>query len=208
MPEIIFRPFGEFGTNTYLVVDSSGRRGVLIDPGAEPEEISAWIGGRHIERILLTHAHPDHTGALADLRETLGAPVLCHPADATVFDIETDFRLEHEDVVAVGSDRLQVAHIPGHTPGSVALRPMGVGDAAWAIVGDAIFPGGPGHTGSPEGLRTALRSLERTVFTWKDETRLYPGHGEPTTVGAEREAFEAFMARDLPEGLHGDVTWR
>jgi glyoxylase-like metal-dependent hydrolase (beta-lactamase superfamily II) len=77
-----------------------------------------------------------------------------------------------------------------------------------AVVGDAIFPGGPGRTESPEALEQALAGLERTVFTWPDETALYPGHGEPTTVGRERPGFEAFLAAPRPAGLYGDVTWK
>lgn len=208
MLDIYVRPFGEFGTNVYLLVDPSAGKGVLIDPGADADGISAWIGDRRVERILLTHAHPDHTGALLDLRKTLGVPVGAHPADAKAFNVEVDFPLADGALVAAASDQLKVVHVPGHTPGSVALKPISEGDMPWAIVGDAIFPGGPGRTGSPADLRTALRSLEKTVFTWSDETMLHPGHGEPTTVGTERDAFQAFIERDLPADLHGDVTWR
>ena len=93
--------------------------------------------------------------------------------------------------------------VPGHTPGSVCLRLDGR-----AVVGDAIFPGGPGHTRSPEALAQSLVSLGLTVFTWPDETELYPGHGTPTTVGAERPAFEQFLQADHPPDLCGDVSWR
>ena len=86
--------------------------------------------------------------------------------------------------------------------GSVCLR-----FDARAIVGDVIFPGGPGHTSTPEELNQSLASLQRTVFTWPDETTLYPGHGQPTTVGQERAGFEAFLARPRPADLCGDVTW-
>jgi glyoxylase-like metal-dependent hydrolase (beta-lactamase superfamily II) len=76
-----------------------------------------------------------------------------------------------------------------------------------AVVGDAIFPGGPGHTNSPQELSQALLSLRRSVFTWADETELFPGHGRSTRVGQERAGFEAFMARPLPPDLFGDIGW-
>jgi glyoxylase-like metal-dependent hydrolase (beta-lactamase superfamily II) len=96
-----------------------------------------------------------------------------------------------------------VVHVPGHTPGSVCLR-LG----KQVIVGDAIFPGGPGHTTSPEALTQSLESLARRVFRWPDATELFPGHGSSTTVGAERESFEAFLAAERPANLCGDVAWR
>jgi glyoxylase-like metal-dependent hydrolase (beta-lactamase superfamily II) len=104
--------------------------------------------------------------------------------------------------VEIGRGRLQVIHLPGHTPGSVCLRLNRI-----VIVGDTIFPGGPGYTESPQALAESLVSLGRTVFTWADETELYPGHGGPTTVGAERAAFERFLAADHPPDLCGELTW-
>jgi glyoxylase-like metal-dependent hydrolase (beta-lactamase superfamily II) len=104
--------------------------------------------------------------------------------------------------VEVGRGRLQVIHLPGHTPGSVCLRLNRI-----VIVGDAIFPGGPGYTESPQALAQSLVSLGRTVFTWVDETELHPGHGDPTTVGAERAAFERFLTADHPPDLCGELTW-
>jgi glyoxylase-like metal-dependent hydrolase (beta-lactamase superfamily II) len=77
-----------------------------------------------------------------------------------------------------------------------------------AVVGDAIFPGGPGHTATPDALAQSLISLGRTVFTWPDQTELFPGHGPSTTVGSERPYFERFIQADHPLDLCGDVSWR
>jgi len=126
-----------------------------------------------------------------------------HPAEAAAFGIRADFELRDGGRLWVGRCYVRLVHVPGHTPGSVALR-----FDRRAVVGDAIFPGGPGHTNSPEALQTALLSLQRTVFTWPDETSLYPGHGDSTTVGAERSAFQEFLARPRPSELCGDVTWQ
>jgi hydroxyacylglutathione hydrolase len=137
------------------------------------------------------------------VRRAMGVPVGIHPADAQAFAVEGDFPLLDGAEVEVGCGRVMVVHVPGHTPGSVCLRLNGE-----AIVGDAIFPGGPGYTASPEALVHSLVSLGRTVFAWPDETELFPGHGGATTVGAERADFERFVASDHPPGLCGDVAWR
>ncbi|MBU0702615.1 MAG: MBL fold metallo-hydrolase, partial [Chloroflexi bacterium] len=142
------------------------------------------------------------TLALDEVRAALGAPVGIHPADAAEFGVRADFELRDGGRLRVGRRYVRLVHLPGHTPGSVALR-----FDRRAIVGDAIFPGGPGHTRTPDALQTALLSLQRTVFTWPDETRLYPGHGAPTTVGEERAAFQEFLARPRSSELCGDVTW-
>ena len=118
------------------------------------------------------------------------------PDDAADFELRDGMRLR------VGRRYVRVIHVPGHTPGSEALR-----FDRRAIVGDAVFPAGPGHTGTPEALQTLLLSLQRTIFTWPDDTRLYPGHGESITVGAALSAFQEFLARPRPLDLCGDVTW-
>lgn len=201
-------PVGPLRANCYLLGDPDGDSAVLIDPGDQAPTLLDWIGRRTISHILITHGDADHVGALAAVRTAVKAPVAIHPADAERFGIQAEHSLPHGTVIEAVGAAFHVFHVPGHTPGSVAFRIEEQDGPPRAIVGDAIFPGGPGHTRSPAALQTALRALASTVFTWPDETRLYPGHGEPTTVGAERAAFEAFTARPLPPDLHGDVTWR
>jgi glyoxylase-like metal-dependent hydrolase (beta-lactamase superfamily II) len=191
--------------NCYLLVDPATNAALLIDPGDEAARILEWLAGVRVQAILLTHADEDHVGAVNAVRAALGVRAGLHPADdalAAANGVSADFALNDGAEVRLGAQVIAVAHAPGHTPGSVCLR---FGDRA--IVGDAVFPGGPGHTDSPEALEQALAGLRRTVFTWPDETRLYPGHGDSTTVGRERAGFEAFLARPRPAGLHGDVTW-
>jgi len=195
-------PVGEFGTNCYLLTCPDTGRALLVDPGGDPEAIWELCEDSQVTRILLTHGHPDHTLALDQARTTLNVPVGIHPADADEFGIAADFDLRDRMRLGVGRHYIRVMHIPGHTPGSVALR-----FDQRAVVGDAVFPGGPGHTKTPQALRTLLLSLQRTVFTWPDETLLYPGHGDHTTVGAERPAFQEFLARPRASDMCGDVTW-
>ena len=101
-----------------------------------------------------------------------------------------------------GQCQLRVVHTPGHTPGSVSL----VLDER-VLVGDTVFPSGPGHSDSSAQLAQILDTLRNIVFRWPDETELYPGHGPGTTIGRERPDFEAFMAQLRSDDLYGDVTW-
>ncbi|MFQ6101339.1 MAG: MBL fold metallo-hydrolase [Anaerolineae bacterium] len=195
-------PVGEYVTNCYLLTCPQTNQALLVDPGEDPEAVLALCEGVQVARILLTHGHPDHLLALDEVRAALEVPVGIHPADAAEFGVEADFDLRDGRRLRVGHRYVRVVHVPGHTPGSVALR-----FDRRAVVGDAVFPGGPGHTSTPQALQTLLLSLQRTVFTWPDDTLLYPGHGESTTVEAERLAFQEFLARPRPPDLCGDVTW-
>jgi glyoxylase-like metal-dependent hydrolase (beta-lactamase superfamily II) len=189
--------------NCYLLRCPVSGETAIVDPGADPEKILAVVVHAPVCSILLTHGHADHVGALEEVRNALGVPVGIHPADAEAFDLQADFSLSDGKVVEVGRSQVSVVHVPGHTPGSVCLRLDG-----HAVVGDAIFPGGPGHTTSAEALEQSLGSLRRKIFVWPDEIELHPGHGGTTTVGAERAAFESFVASERPSDLYGDVAWR
>ncbi|MDY7075874.1 MAG: MBL fold metallo-hydrolase [Chloroflexota bacterium] len=195
-------PVGEYETNCYLLTCPDTGRALLMDPGADPEAILSLCKDFQVTRILLTHGHFDHILALYAVQAALQVPVGVHPADAAEFDITADFELRNGMRLGVGRRYVRLVHIPGHTPGSMALR-----FDRRAIVGDAIFPGGPGHTTTPDTLQTLLLSLQRTVFTWPDDTLLYSGHGDHTAVGAERPAFQEFLARPRSTDLCGDVTW-
>ena len=195
-------PVGEYGTNCYLLTCPETGRGLLVDPGGDAKTILELCGGSQVTRILLTHGHFDHTLALDEVRAALKAPVGIHPADAAEFGIIGDFDLDDGDVLTLGDGELAVVHTPGHTPGSVCFR-----FGRCAIVGDTLFPGGPGHSRTPEALAQILASLQDKVFTWPDDTTFYPGHGEGSTIGAVRPDFEAFMAQPRSPELCGDVEW-
>jgi hydroxyacylglutathione hydrolase len=194
---------GPWPMNCYLLCCPVSDEMAIVDPGADAETILRAVDRARVCSILLTHGHPDHVGALEVVRNTLGVPVGIHPSDAEAFGLRADFSLAGGTDVQVGRSRLSVAHVPGHTPGSVCLRLNGR-----AVVGDAIFPGGPGHTTSPEALEQSLESLRREILIWADDVELHPGHGSYTTVGAERAAFERFVASERPADLCGDVAWR
>lgn len=191
---------GEWGTNCYLL-ESNGEC-LVVDPGDEAERILSAVAGRPVGAIVLTHGHPDHLGAMAAIRGFTSAPVYLHAADSAAFGVPADRELADGQSLRVGWFSLQVVHTPGHTPGSVCLR-----FDQRVLVGDTLFPGGPGRTDSPQALEEVLASLREIVFTWPDETLFYPGHGQGATVGAVRPAFQSFEAHPRPDGLFGDVIW-
>ena len=193
-------PLGEWSTNCYVL--TGGQESLIVDPAAEAERILAAVAGTTVKAILLTHAHPDHLQALDQVRQATGAPLGLHPADAAEFGVQSDFDLTDGAVLRLGDEELRVVHTPGHTPGSVCFR-----FDCRAIVGDTLFPGGPGHSDTAEALAQILASLQYKVFTWPDDTIFYPGHGEGSTIAAVRPAFVAFLARPHSPDLCGDVEW-
>jgi len=198
--QLVTLPMGPWQTNCFIL--TSGGQAVIVDPAGEPRQILHAAGGTEVGAILLTHGHPDHVGALGEVRAATGAPVGIHPADAAAFNLEADFALEDGMEIDFGKGQLAVYHTPGHTPGSVCFR-----FDSRALVGDTLFPGGPGHSKSPAALAEILNSLREVLFTWPDELYFIPGHGHGSTLGAVRPAYEAFLARPLPADLCGDVEW-
>jgi glyoxylase-like metal-dependent hydrolase (beta-lactamase superfamily II) len=198
--QLVTLPLGQWKTNCYVLI--GGGESIIVDPAAEPERILAAVEGTAVKAILLTHGHLDHVQGLDAVRQATGAPLGLHPADAVEFGIVGDFDLDDGDVLTLGGGQVTVVHTPGHTPGSVCFR-----FGRCAIVGDTLFPGGPGHSRTPGALAQILASLRDKVFAWPDDTVFYPGHGEGSTIGTVRPAFEAFMARPRSPELCGDVEW-
>ncbi len=200
---------GPWPVNAYVLVCPTTRRSVLIDPGADPGELMDMLVGTEAAAILLTHAHPDHVGALDEMRARLGAPVMAHPGSRHHgVNLVADRWIGDGDRLNVGRHTLRVYHAPGHTDDQVCF-------ALWddegkedhrVIVGDAVFEGGPGKTQSPEDFNVALETLRRVVLSWPDEAICYPGHGAPFRLGDIRGALRAFLRKD-----HGDfcghATW-
>ncbi len=191
---------GQWGTNCYLL--GSDSECLVVDPGGEPERVLDAVAGRRVVAILLTHGHPDHSGAAGAIQQATDAPLYVHPADAAASGMQVDGVLVDGQSLRVGWFEVRIVHTPGHTPGSVCLR-----FDERALVGDTLFPGGPGRTDSPQALDELIASLRNVVFAWPDETRFYPGHGEGATIGAIRPAFLEFSRDPQTVGRCGDLLW-
>jgi hydroxyacylglutathione hydrolase len=201
--ELKGRAVGPWPMNSYVLVCRETNESVLIDPGAEPETLAAMLAGTTPVGILLTHTHPDHIGALAEMRARLNVPLLAHPgAHFNALPLAADVWLNHGDVVPLGRHTLRVYHTPGHIDDQICFA---LPDPR-VIVGDTIFAGGPGKTWSPESFATSLGTLRRVVLAWPDETICYPGHGPHFRLGDIRPAVESFLVRDHGE-FFGDATW-
>jgi glyoxylase-like metal-dependent hydrolase (beta-lactamase superfamily II) len=194
---------GPWPMNNYIVICQETQTSAIIDPGAEADTILELVKGTTVAVILLTHGHPDHITALDDVKEQTGAPVHMHPEDSAYFDLACDLSIHDGQLIPVGNISLRVIHTPGHTPGQCCFD---LGDDR-IVVGDTIFVGGPGRTWSPQDFSRTMKTMQKIVFRWSDETRFFPGHGPDGKIGEERAAFEAFVARGWPDDLAGDVTW-
>jgi glyoxylase-like metal-dependent hydrolase (beta-lactamase superfamily II) len=201
--KLIIKEVGPWPMNTYLLVCEETQVCAIVDPGADAQTLLALAQGTQVAAILITHAHPDHIGALVEVKAATGAPVYLHPKDAEQFGVVYDNPLQHGQVIPVGNLRLGAIHTPGHTPGMTCLD---LGDGR-VLVGDTIFVGGPGKTWSAEDFIVTMQTMQTIVFAWPDATRFYPGHGPSGTIGAERPAFEAFLQRGWSPGSFGDITW-
>ena len=193
---------GPFGTNAYIIICQKSRDSVVIDAPADARSIMERLKGTNPRYILLTHSHMDHLGALSELRSGLGVPLGAHAADSRRLSSPPEILLNDGDTVSFGNIKLEVLHAPGHTPGSLCFRA-----GQYLIAGDTIFPGGPGKTASPGDLRQIIESITRSIFVLPDDTGIYPGHGEPTTVRQAKEEFAVFSSRPHDPNLCGDVLW-
>lgn len=191
---------GPMDNNAYLLVCRRTNEALLVDAAAEPERISDMIGhgqGRPTLRtIVTTHQHPDHWQALGAVAGSNGANTAAHPDDADPLPVPPDFLLNHGDTVTVGDCTLDVIHLRGHTPGSVALLYRDPNGSPQLFTGDSLFPGGVGKTRSAEAFSSLLDDVEQRVFAiLPDDTWFYPGHGDDSTLGAERPKLPEWRER-------------
>ena len=182
---------GPMDNNAYLLVCKHTNEAVLIDAANDSDRIIELLGddpaGPPLRGIITTHQHRDHWQALADVAAISGATVYAGAADAGGIPVPTDVALEQGDTVPLGDCRLEVVALRGHTPGSVALLYSDPHGQPHLFTGDSLFPGGPGKTPTPETFSSLMDDLEARVFgILPDDTRVYPGHGDDTTLGAER----------------------
>jgi len=182
---------GGLDNNVYILIDAATRESVIVDCADEAERILAACHDTKVQAIWETHGDGDHIRALDAVRSALDVPVAIHRADAAALSSGPDRYLEHGDLLTVGSLSFLVLHTPGHTAGGVCFSYPG-----HLIAGDTLFPGGPGNTrraGSDFPL--LIEKIKTHLFVLPDETRVYPGHGRETTIGAERPHLAEWIAR-------------
>lgn len=194
--EIRKRSVGPMDNNAYAVVDVAGGRAVLIDAAAEAARVRELVTDAAVAAVVTTHRHADHWQALGAVAAAVSAPVLAGHEDADAIGPAVDRRLHHGDTIAAGAITLEVRHTPGHTPGSICLLLRGADDRHHLFTGDTLFPGGPGNTfGDSDAFARIMSSLHRRVFDLPDATWVYPGHGDDTSLGAERPDLQAWERR-------------
>jgi glyoxylase-like metal-dependent hydrolase (beta-lactamase superfamily II) len=182
----------EVDNNIWVVGDDD--ECVVIDAPHSVPDILAVIGDRKVKAILLTHAHDDHCRIAPELRETVVAPIMLHPDDSVLWQLTHtdrlwDIDLHHGFEITVGGTTLRTLHTPGHAPGAVCFYAP---DLGCVFTGDTLFQGGPGATGRSYSDADEIRDSIRTrLFALPDDTVVHTGHGDDTTIGAEREALGA-----------------
>jgi glyoxylase-like metal-dependent hydrolase (beta-lactamase superfamily II) len=188
----------EMANNVYLLRSTATGEGLLIDAAAEPDAVLALIGDAPVRTVVTTHGHWDHHRALPEVVEATGASTVAGTADAADLPVPVQRTVEHGDTVTVGDQTLEVVHLRGHTPGSIALVWRGPADAGVHVfTGDCLFPGGVGNTQEdPARFTSLLDDVEERLFgALPDDAWVYPGHGKDTTIGAERPHLGEWRAR-------------
>ena len=195
-------PVGMLGCNCSVLGDEVSREAIVIDPGDEISKILDIIHRNQltVKMIVITHAHIDHIGGAEKLRAVTSAPVYMHEADKMLSDqlavqaawlgmeapkdpgIDTPAR--EGDVIRAGSVEAHVLHTPGHTPGSISIYlPL----ESKLIAGDTLFEGSIGRTDLPGGDTAQIgRSIRGKLYTLPENTIVFPGHGETTSIGEEK----------------------
>ncbi|QKW15304.1 MBL fold metallo-hydrolase [Verrucosispora sp. NA02020] len=186
---------GPMDNNAYLLRCRHTGEQVLIDAANEAPRLLELVGDGGLRTVVTTHQHMDHWVGLEEVVAKTGARALVHADDAEGLPIEAQ-TLADGDTVPVGDCTLEVIHIKGHTPGSVALLYRDPAGTPHLFTGDSLFPGGPGRTTDPESFRQVMDDLEGKVFgRLPDDTWFYPGHGADSTLGAERPHLGEWRAR-------------
>ncbi len=183
-------------TNNVWIIGND-REVIVFDAAHSATKINAAINGRIVRKIVLTHGHNDHINAAVELSEIVDAPIVIHPLDRMLWDVvypnnKPDADLVPGSVLTVAGQSLGVLHTPGHSPGCCCFYIEATGTV---LSGDTLFCGGPGATGrSHSDFPTIVRSIASKLLSLPDHTVVHTGHGDSTTIGAERAGVEAALA--------------
>jgi glyoxylase-like metal-dependent hydrolase (beta-lactamase superfamily II) len=191
---------GPMDNNAYLLTCRATGEALLIDAAADPPRLSDVIGHDDdrptLRTIVTTHQHADHWQALGAIAGAYGANTVAHPLDAAPLPVPPDILANHGDTLSVGDCTLEVIHLRGHTPGSIALLYRDPTTHPHLFTGDSLFPGGVGRTTSPEDFTSLFNDVKSRLFDeLPDDTWFYPGHGDDSTLGKERPNLGEWRAR-------------
>lgn len=206
-------PFGAASNNAFFLVDKASGDAAIIDAVANYEQVLAGVEavGATPKMVLFTHSHPDHLESFDALRELLPVPFYMHPDDVKAdadhswldADLEVDIHINGGDSIPLGETELQVLHTPGHTTGSICFYA-----APYCVVGDTLFPGGPGFTTSDDNLRTVIRSILEHLYALPGDTLTFNGHGEDTLIrDSLDEVVQCLMRGSLTRDGQGNTSW-
>jgi glyoxylase-like metal-dependent hydrolase (beta-lactamase superfamily II) len=197
---IVKASVGPMDNNAYLVTCSATGETLLIDAANDADVLIDLVRNHapKVSLIVTSHQHFDHWQALEALAQATGAPTAAHEIDADPLPIKPDRLLAGGDTIQIGELTFHVIHLRGHTPGSVALALDGpaTGGITQLFTGDCLFPGGVGKTWQPGDFSQLLEDVTTRVFdVYGDSTVVYPGHGDDTTLGAERPSLAEWRER-------------
>lgn len=206
--DVSFLVMGPLENNVYIISDGDGT--FVVDPSQDADTIMAALEGRKLDAIVITHAHWDHMGAAAQLREATGAPVIASVADAPLIEhpenlgtsrmaaaCVVDRTVSNGDIVRVGNMQWKVIETPGHSKGSLCLfcipqygnHPGGL---PVLVSGDTLFAGTTGRTDFEGGSVADMAASMKKLAALPDDTAVLPGHNQLTTIGNERRTFALF----------------
>jgi len=198
---------GELEANCYLLWQNGGKEAVVLDPGADEDEIRAALEKRGLTPVafVVTHCHGDHIGALKPLKEAYPEALVCVPAaekewlerptlnlsyffGAAVTGPEAGRLVRDGDSIGAAGLELRAVNVPGHSPGGMAYV-VADGATDHVFAGDVLFAGSIGRTDLPggEGEEVLVANIRKKLFALPEGTIVHPGHGEETTIGREKE---------------------
>lgn len=188
---------GPYDNNSYLLRCARSGAGLLIDAAAEPDRLLDLVADTTKLTVATTHGHADHWQALAEVVAATEATTMAGRLDAPDIPVPTDQLLDGGEIIEVGDLRVTTTHLQGHTPGSIVFTFHDDTGKAHVFTGDCLFPGGVGKTwDDPQRFDSLFSGVVRELFDSLDDSAwVYPGHGNDTTIGAERPHLDEWRQR-------------